>query len=79
MTYEERIEVLKDTAMRKARSVSNMKIELDRSELTLLLTALSVISECAKIDGERCTAIECLRSTIKEQIDDGGDIRNARD
>lgn len=56
-----------------------MEIELDRLELTLLLTALSVISECAKIDGERCTAIECLRSTIKEQIDDGGDIRNARD
>ena len=56
-----------------------MKIELDRLELTLLLKALSVISECAKIDGERCTAIECLRSTIEEQIEEEGDIRNARD
>lgn len=56
-----------------------MKIELDRLELTLLLTALRVISECAKIDGDRCTAIECLLSTIEEQIEDGGDIRNARD
>lgn len=43
-----------------------MKIELDRLELT----ALNVISECAKIDGERCTAIECLRNTIEEQINE---------
>lgn len=51
-------------------TVSNMKIELDRLELTLLLTALSVISECAKIDGDRCTAIDCLRETIKEQVEE---------
>lgn len=47
-----------------------MKIELDRLELTLLLTALNVISECAKIDGDRCTAIDCLRRTIEEQIEE---------
>jgi hypothetical protein len=47
-----------------------MKIELDRLELTLLLTALRVISECAKIDGERCTAIDCLRQNIEEQINE---------
>lgn len=55
-----------------------MKIELDRLELTLLLTALSVISECAKIDGERCTAIECLRSTIEEQIEEENYDKTAR-
>ncbi len=47
-----------------------MKIELDRLEIALLLTALSVVSECAKINGERCTAIECLRETIKEQVEE---------